>query len=106
MGLVIRNLLSNAIKFSHEGAEIIVSYTKVESNHHILIKDFGVGMSDEFLKRLSVGMSESSVGTGQEKGTGLGLELSREFLIALNGSLEIRSQKGKGTEVDILIPSN
>jgi len=104
LGLVIRNLLSNAIKFSNEGSEIIVSFQKEASNYHILIKDFGLGMSEELLKKLSLGLGESQQGTGQEKGTGLGLELSKEFLKAIGASLEIMSQPKKGTEVDILIP--
>ena len=106
LGLVIRNLLSNAIKFSFNNAEIIVSYKEDVSGHHVVIKDFGVGMSTELLQRVSGGMKETQEGTSHEKGTGLGLELSREFLKAIGGSLVIKSEKGKGTEIDIVLPLN
>lgn len=104
LSLVIRNLLSNAIKFSTKGSEVIVSYAKDGSNHHIVIQDFGVGMTKLELENLAEEEVSSQFGTENEKGTGLGLAISKEFLKALGASFEINSEKGKGTEFIILLP--
>lgn len=105
LNLVIRNICSNGIKFSKEGSELIISYQETESSKVIKIKDFGVGMTKEFLnKLLREDSRQSQEGTANEKGSGLGLSLSKDFLGAMNASLDIRSQMGKGTEVLIVLP--
>ena len=105
LNLVIRNICSNAIKFSKQGSEIIITYQLTKDIHLISIKDFGLGMSKEEAKRL-MGLEKhaSSMGTSNEKGTGLGIALSIDFLKAMQGSLEIKSQVGQGTEVLIKLP--
>ncbi len=104
LGLVIRNILSNAIKFSHENSEIVISYLPEESAHLISIKDFGIGMDKQSLEMVEMGIAKTQKGTKNEKGTGLGMELSREFLTAIQGSFKITSKKGEGTEVVLSIP--
>ncbi len=106
LSLVIRNILSNAIKFSSDGAEVLVSYTDDNDNHQISIKDFGRGMTKAELEKLAKGEISSQHGTHQEKGTGLGLALSKEFLKALGANFKIKSEKDKGTEFLILIPKD
>ena len=104
LGLVIRNILSNAIKFSNQNAEVIVAYQKSIEHHEIVIKDFGVGMSSKSLAQLSAGAKvDSSLGTYNETGTGLGIDLSKEFINVMKGTLNFRSELGKGTDVIILI---
>ena len=104
LALVIRNVLSNAIKFSKENSAVIVSYKQESSQHLIMIKDFGIGMTKDNLTKLNTGPGDIQYGTNNEKGTGLGLALSKEFLIAIGATLKINSEKGKGTEVCISIP--
>lgn len=101
LSLVIRNLLSNAIKFSNKGSEIIVSYEESESFKTIKIKDFGLGMANELINRLlsEDDSSQSLDGTASEKGTGLGIALSKDFLKVINGSLDIKSKEGQGSEI-------
>ena len=104
LSLVIRNLLSNAIKFSPEGSEIVVSYDKDEKSDCVIIKDFGIGMTELEVGNLAEGEIKSHFGTNDEKGSGLGLALSKEFLKAIGASFKINSEKGKGTEFIIFIP--
>ena len=86
INLVLRNVLSNPIKFSRKGSEVILSYKKDESHHHIIVQDFGVGMTKLEVAKLTEGEISSQFGTSNEKGTGLGLALSKEFLTALEAS--------------------
>ena len=86
INLVLRTVISNAIKFSRKGSEVILSYKKDESHHHIIVQDFGIGMTKLEVAKLTEGEISSQFGTGNEKGTGLGLALSKEFLTALGAS--------------------
>lgn len=62
-------------------------------------------MNEETLKQLqNMSLIRSDAGTGNEKGTGLGLGLSREFLAKIGGILEIESTLGEGTSVTICLP--
>jgi PAS domain S-box-containing protein len=103
---VLRNLLTNAIKFSHEGSKIEVS-SEVIGKHTVLsVKDFGVGMSDEFKDRVfDITNNVSSPGTNNEKGTGLGLVLVNDFVKQNNGELTFESALGKGTTFSIKLPN-
>ncbi len=106
LDLVIRNLLNNAIKFSFSEAKIII-----ESNlHHnicaISIKDFGTGMNPKELEIINQGdTSKSKLGTIGEKGTGIGLMISRDFIIQNNGKLIVHSESGLGSTFVVELPS-
>ena len=70
----------------------------------LVVQDFGLGMNEIQLKTIlndQVSLLESSVGTEKEKGTGLGLNLCKEFLNLMGGKLNIKSKKGKGTLVTV-----
>lgn len=102
---VIRNLLSNAIKFSNKGGNIYINSLLGNDYVELSIKDEGVGIPEKKLKNLfTIGKIRSSTGTEQEKGTGLGLILSKEFIELNNGSITAHSTE-KGTEFIIKIPS-
>ncbi|MCD4770140.1 MAG: PAS domain S-box protein [Bacteroidales bacterium] len=104
----IRNIFSNAIKFTPEGGVIELNLDHRADRDIIIIKDNGVGMSQEQLDNLS-GMKElviSSKGTHNETGLGLGIRQTMEFLRKNNCSLSFISQKGKGTIAKIIIPKN
>jgi signal transduction histidine kinase len=106
--LIIRNLLSNAIKFSNKGSNIDIYSQKEGALTKLVIQDYGLGMSeiqlDTILKQ-NVSLLESSVGTDKEKGTGLGLNLCKEFLGMMGGALILESKKGEGTKAILLLQS-
>ncbi len=103
---VIRNLISNAIKFTSRDGKVAVS-TKLNSEYvELKVKDTGVGISEEDMKKLfRIDVHYSTFGTSREKGTGLGLILCKEFMDMNNGLIEAKSAIGEGTEVTIKIPS-
>lgn len=103
--IVFRNLLSNAIKFSHPGGKIILSSTSESRKATISIQDFGVGISpNELTSLLTNTFKTSRQGTLGEKGTGLGLLLSRELIFKNNGSIEVESEPEKGSIFKITLP--
>ncbi|MFP4470592.1 MAG: ATP-binding protein, partial [Bacteroidales bacterium] len=96
---VLRNLISNAIKFSHEGGEVNV-LLRQNSNGQITIavRDYGIGIPDENLKKLfNADQSVSTIGTKNEKGTGLGLIICKEFVERNGGEIWVESSKGQGS---------
>ena len=103
---ILQNLLSNALKFSHPDSQIkIVAESNFETVQ-IMVQDFGVGIKpDSIPKIFSLDASHSTVGTGGEHGSGLGLNLCNEFAKRLNGNLRIESEFGKGTRVYLTLPT-
>lgn len=98
---IIRNLLSNAIKFTPNKGKIIISNEIIENDKiKISITDTGVGIPQEKIPKIfDISQKISSPGTNQEKGTGLGLILCKEFLEKHNSYLTIQSEVGKGTKI-------
>lgn len=96
---VIRNLVNNAIKFTHkDGFVSLTAKSLPDGQVQISVSDSGVGISDEFKRKLfSIGKKQSTNGTAGEKGTGLGLMLSYEFMKLNGGQIDIESSLGKGT---------
>lgn len=104
---VLRNLVGNAIKFSRVGSIIHVAGKKRNDGMiEIQVADSGVGMNREQLDRVfKIESAQSTVGTFNEKGTGLGLILSKEFVELNRGAIEISSRLGEGTTVRFTVPS-
>lgn len=103
---VVRNLLTNAIKYSNRDSEILISTMNDEGGIKVSIKDKGIGMSDEKIQRLFKIDSDQSVpGTENEKGTGLGLILCKEFVEENGGALSIISEPGKGSTFSFTLPN-
>lgn len=100
---IIRNLVNNAIKFTKQGGYVTLRAQLLnEDTVEILVEDNGVGIPNEIKERLfSVGKKQSTNGTAGEKGTGLGLMLSAEFLKLNNGEITIESEIGKGSQFKI-----
>ena len=102
---VIRNLISNAVKYTQTGGEIKISCDNAGTNLLVKISDNGIGMSKDVQDNLfKFNGSVTNIGTGGEKGTGLGLYLCKEFIEGNNGSLIIRSHENVGTEVIVSLP--
>ena len=101
----IRNIVSNAVKFTMPGGKISVKTTS--SNHDVVIsiEDNGVGMTKEQVEKLfRLEENYSSKGTAGEKGTGLGLILSKEYVEINGGTVEVISEAGKGSRFMIKLP--
>lgn len=104
---ILRNLLSNAIKFTPHNGSIQISCTAVSSTAvKISITDTGTGMSEATINHIIKPENAfSMIGTNQEKGTGLGLALSSEFLQLQNSRLQIDSQPKKGSSFYFVLNS-
>ena len=102
---VLLNLISNAIKFSEKG-NVIIDASLENSFIKISIKDNGVGMSTDRLNRVfNEGELETTNGTDNEKGTGLGLLICKEFIEKHGGELKCDSKLGKGSTFIFTIPN-
>jgi two-component system sensor histidine kinase/response regulator len=102
---VIRNLLANAIKFTPENGRVEVISEEKDTEVEISISDTGVGISSQDIEKLfRVDISHSTIGTSEEKGTGLGLILCKEFIEKNNGTIWVESEVGKGTQFYIRLP--
>ncbi|MCX6185797.1 MAG: HAMP domain-containing sensor histidine kinase, partial [Bacteroidetes bacterium] len=98
--LVLRNLISNAIKFSNPKGKIIVSAFQINNQLQICVSDFGIGISTEAQNKLfNLNEHFTTYGTANEKGTGLGLLLCKDYIEQNGGKLWVESELGKGTKV-------
>jgi signal transduction histidine kinase len=98
ISLVVRNLLANAIKFNKAGGFITISEKTLANNIEISVSDSGVGMSTTDLGKLFNAETHfSNPGTQQEKGVGIGLLLTKEFIQKNGGSIWATSELGKGS---------
>ena len=102
--LIVRNLLQNAIKFTPTGGEIAFTVQKVEDKVEISVSDSGIGLSEEKLQSLFHLDIQPTYGTESEKGTGLGLYLSRENAKKIGANISVRSEEGKGATFIITLP--
>lgn len=103
--VVVRNILDNAIKFSDKGSKVDIHFNENKSQAKLSIIDYGTGICPERLAEIYVPYShKQSTGTAGEKGLGVGLILSNKFISAYGGEIKIKSDLGKGTEVNIIIP--
>ncbi len=103
---IVRNILSNAIKFTHRGGLVSIE-TEVKNNNFAFIKiiDNGVGIEKSKLTKIfDISIKHHTRGTENEKSTGLGLILVRDFVEKNKGTLTIESEKDKGTVVSFTLP--
>lgn len=104
---ILQNLVTNAIKFTpHGGQAIQVTAQPTDKMIEICVQDFGVGMSGTMAKQLFSTPGFSSVmGTGQERGSGLGLMLVKDFIVQHGGTISVESEEGKGTCFRFTMPA-
>ncbi len=102
---VLRNLISNAIKFTKHGGEIIVSTAFDQNQVEISVSDNGIGMNAKTLKKLfDISTNTTTPGTENEKGSGLGLVLCKEFVEKQGGKIRAKSKVGKGSDFKFTLP--
>lgn len=103
--LVLRNLISNAIKYSYENGRILVRSSVKDQMVIIEVNDTGMGMNEDV--RQSIFNPENIVsnrGTANERGTGLGLKLCKEFVEKNNGAIWVESTNEKGSSFFFSLP--
>lgn len=103
---VLRNILSNAVKFTPQGKSIYIEKSSIKNKILVSVRDEGVGITDDVLKKINNKEFISTRGTDNEKGTGLGLLFSRDLLIKLNEDFQISSVLGKGTAITISLSTH
>jgi signal transduction histidine kinase len=102
---ILRNLVSNAIKFTKKGGKIEISAINDLNATTIKVADNGVGMKKETIDNLfNISTIQSSIGTENETGTGLGLVLCKEFVEKHGGTIFVHSEVNKGTEISFSLP--
>lgn len=103
---IIRNLISNAIKYSLVGGKIIISSEQNKKETKIIVKDFGIGMSEKEVEEIFHSNNiQSKDGTMGEKGTGFGLLICYELVIKQEGKIWIESQEGEGSKFIFTLPN-
>jgi signal transduction histidine kinase len=93
--VIIRNLLSNAVKFTPNNGKISFYHQK----NALIIEDSGVGMSPEKINSIGNNTCQSTNGTDNEKGIGMGLQLVKRFADMVDCKIDIESKLGVGTKV-------
>lgn len=105
VNLVLRNLMTNAIKFTNDGGAVIIKAYDQDADWLITVQDNGVGMADDVLKILFDKTAPYTTrGTANEKGTGLGLILCKEFVEKNGGRIDVESVEGQGSKFSFTIP--
>ncbi len=105
LNFVLRNIIHNALKFTETKGVISVNSSIKNDALHIAISDNGVGMNSESIENIfHIDRRKKSLGTDNEKGTGLGLVLSKEFMDKNNGKITVNSDLGIGTMFTLILP--
>lgn len=102
---ILRNLISNAIKFTNRNGNINIYTEKDHKNVIIIVSDNGIGMDNESQSKLwDFTNTVSTTGTADEKGTGFGLILCKEFVEKHYGKIWVESELGKGADFKFTMP--
>jgi PAS domain S-box-containing protein len=102
---IVRNFVSNSIKFTNPGGQIVIKGIINGDNAEVSVTDTGIGISPEDQKNLfRIDEQTRRDGTANEKGTGLGLILCKEFIEKNSGVLWVESEEGKGSRFSFTVP--
>ncbi len=102
---VVRNLVANALKFTDKGGVITISTSSYNEQTLVTVSDTGIGIKSGDISKLFVnGSNWTTAGTANEKGSGLGLQLCKEFVEKNNGKIWVESEPGKGSRFMFTIP--
>jgi len=101
----LRNLISNAIKFTPKKGKVEVNALTNDKYAEISVSDNGTGMTKETTAKLfRIDANLSTQGTENERGTGLGLILCKEFVEKNGGKIWVESESGKGSTFKFILP--
>ncbi|MCK5267052.1 MAG: hypothetical protein KAR07_02685 [Spirochaetes bacterium] len=102
---VMRNLITNGIKFTHPEGKVSIKIHKKENHIIIIIEDNGIGIEKNNLKNIfRIDSKLSTPGTNNERGTGLGLSLSKDFIDKCGGEIWVESEAGRGSRFFVKLP--
>ena len=102
---VLYNLIDNAIKFSHPDSTITVETTEKNEKVFISVKDTGIGIPKESMKKIWERFYKTDLSRGKDKrGTGLGLAIVKEIISVHNENINVISTEGVGTEFIFTLP--
>ncbi|MDU5109459.1 MAG: ATP-binding protein [Clostridium sp.] len=106
---ILINILSNAVKFTSNGGEITLTIKEIERKGKLricfIIKDNGIGMDEEELERIFRPFEQANMDTSiKHGGTGLGLSITKNLVELMNGSINVSSIKGEGSQFTVEIP--
>lgn len=105
INVVIRNLISNALKFTPQDGEININVIRLQGLLEVQIIDNGIGISEETLKDIfNPSIHYTTKGTNNENGSGIGLQLCKDFIEKNGGNLTVESQPGKGSSFKFTLP--
>jgi len=105
LNTIFRNLISNAIKYTRIGGRIDILVLQKATELEVTVADNGVGITDEIKNQLfQLNTSISVEGTSKEKGTGLGLMLTKEFVLKHGGEIHAESETGEGSRFVFTLP--
>ena len=105
---ILMNLTNNAVKFTESGGRIDVRFTLEEhlggrDRMHLMVEDTGIGMSEEFMKNLFMPFTQDKTDSGFTGGSGLGLSIVKSFVDMMDGTIAVKSSRGKGSCFDIVL---
>jgi len=103
--VLIRNLVSNAVKFCRPGDRINIQGKMTGCAVEICVADTGIGIKKDILRKINGKEKVTTLGTANEKGTGLGMLLCREFAETNKGLFRVESEEGKGSRFYFTIPA-
>ena len=102
---VLYNLIDNAIKFSNPDSTITIETTEKNEKVFISVKDTGIGIPKDSLKKIWERFYKTDLSRGKDKrGTGLGLAIVKEIISAHNENINVISTEGVGTEFIFTLP--
>ena len=108
---VLLNLLSNAVKFTPAGGTVSVRIRQCPGTqkgsglYEIRVKDNGIGMSQEFVKKIFSPFERERTSTvSRTQGTGLGMAITKNIVNMMGGTIEVHTEQGKGTEFTVRLP--
>jgi signal transduction histidine kinase len=103
--IILRNLITNAIKFTRSGGIVKIAGKGSDDSIEVYVEDNGMGMHDDEVKNLfEPGRHFTRMGTNQEKGTGLGLLITKEMISKNGGNIWVNSRKHQGTIFTFTLP--
>ena len=107
ISIVLHNLISNAIKFSKNNGSVKVYVQQFDQYSKVFIEDEGIGLDEKVIEHLfSVAYDHKTIGNSQEKGTGIGLILCKEFITRHRGDIGVESKINKGSTFFFTLPKN
>ena len=111
MKQIITNIIGNAIKYTREGGQVLFSIVEKVCDREgfgiyaFTVEDTGIGMSKEFLGHIFEEFSREETATVNKiQGTGLGMSIVKKLIDIMDGTIDIESEKGKGTKIVVTVP--